>query len=147
MSNEPVDRRTILRGAGALGAGVVGSSALASCGSSATPATPAASSSAASTSSAGVTVKAADVPVGGGVVLKDQKVVVTQPTAGEYKAFSAVCTHKQCTVGKVADGHIACPCHGSMFDIATGTPTATSPAKAPLASKTATLSGDTITVA
>ena len=146
MSNEPVDRRTILRGAGALGAGVVGASALAACSSS-TPTTTPKAADATTAAAAGATVKAADVPVGGGVVLKDQKVVVTQPTAGQYKAFTAVCTHKQCTVAKVADGHIACPCHGSMFDIATGSPTAASPAKAPLASKTATLNGDTITVA
>ena len=48
------------------------------------------------------------------------KVVITQPTAGDYKAFSAVCTHQGCTVNAVADGVITCPCHGSTFDIATG---------------------------
>lgn len=146
MPNDPVDRRTVLRGAGALGAGVVGVSALAACSSS-TPATSTPAAPATTAAAAGVTVKSADVPVGGGVILKEQKVVVTQPTAGQYKAFTAVCTHKGCTVAKVADGHIGCPCHGSQFDIATGAPTAASPAKAPLASKTATLSGDTITVA
>lgn len=64
--------------------------------------------------------KAMDVPVGGGVVFPAAKVVVTQATAGQYKAFSAVCTHKGCTVSSVADGVIKCPCHGSTFKIADG---------------------------
>ncbi|WP_327064877.1 Rieske (2Fe-2S) protein [Kitasatospora sp. NBC_01302] len=59
--------------------------------------------------------KAADVPVGGGTVFAAAKVVVTQSTAGQYKGFSAVCTHRGCTVSQVADGVIICPCHGSQF--------------------------------
>jgi Rieske Fe-S protein len=61
-----------------------------------------------------------DVPVGGGVVLDDRKLVITRPTADDVRAFSAVCTHQGCTVADVADGIIACPCHGSRFDAATG---------------------------
>ncbi len=61
-----------------------------------------------------------DVPVGGGVVLADQKIVVTQPVAGTVKAFSAVCTHAGCAVADVTDGTINCPCHGSRFAIADG---------------------------
>ncbi|MFB7293483.1 Rieske (2Fe-2S) protein, partial [Actinacidiphila glaucinigra] len=64
-----------------------------------------------------VLVKAADVPVGGGTVIADKKVVVTQPTAGEFKAFSAVCTHEGCLVNTVSDGTINCPCHGSKIRI------------------------------
>ncbi len=62
----------------------------------------------------------ADVPVGGGTIFPDEKVVVTQPTEGEFKAFSAVCTHQGCLVGQVADGTIQCPCHGSQFSIEDG---------------------------
>jgi Rieske Fe-S protein len=65
-------------------------------------------------------VAVARVPVGGGVVLGTQKVVVTRPTADDVHAFSAVCTHQGCTVNSVADGTIDCPCHGSSFDAATG---------------------------
>ncbi|MFF9793636.1 Rieske (2Fe-2S) protein [Streptomyces bacillaris] len=59
-----------------------------------------------------------DIPVGGGTVFKEQKVVVTQPEEGEFKAFSAVCTHANCLVSTVSDGTINCPCHGSKFSIA-----------------------------
>ena len=88
----------------------------------------------------------ADVPVGGGVVLTEAKVVVTQPKAGEFKAFTAVCTHRQCTVSKVADGTIDCPCHGSQFSAADGS-VVKGPAEQPLAPKAVTVAGDTLTVA
>jgi Rieske Fe-S protein len=61
-----------------------------------------------------------EVPVGGGVVLGKDRVVVTRPAPDDVRAFSAVCTHQGCTVNAVADGTIDCPCHGSSFDAATG---------------------------
>ena len=56
----------------------------------------------------------------GGTVFAGQKVVVTQPVPGTFKAFSAVCTHQGCTVNKVAAETIDCPCHGSKYAIADG---------------------------
>ncbi|MGP8303618.1 Rieske (2Fe-2S) protein [Streptomyces inhibens] len=64
--------------------------------------------------------KTAEIPKGGGKIFKDAKVVVTQPQAGEIKAFSAVCTHAGCLVGEVSGGTINCMCHGSKFDITDG---------------------------
>ena len=58
--------------------------------------------------------------MGGGTVFTDAKVVVTQPTKGVFKAFSAVCTHVGCLCNQVADGTIDCPCHGSKFKITDG---------------------------
>lgn len=87
--------------------------------------------------------KTGDVPVGGGVVFADQEVVVTQPTPGNFKAFSATCTHAGCTVNKVASGTINCPCHGSKYAIADGS-VVNGPAKRPLAPRQITVSGDTI---
>jgi Rieske Fe-S protein len=63
---------------------------------------------------------ASDIPVGGGKIYKDAKVVVTQPSSGQYKAFSAICTHVGCTMSAVADGTIDCPCHGGQFKITNG---------------------------
>ena len=62
----------------------------------------------------------ADVPVGGGKILADKKIVITQPRAGSFQAFTAVCTHQGCTVSSVSGGTVNCPCHGSKFSIANG---------------------------
>jgi Rieske Fe-S protein len=72
-----------------------------------------------------------DVPVGGGAIYTAAKVVVTQPASGDYKAFSAVCTHVGCLVNKVTSGTIDCPCHGSEFKITDGAVVA-GPAPSPL---------------
>ena len=65
-------------------------------------------------------VATADVPVGGGVILDDQRIVVTQPAEGTFMAFTAVCTHQGCLVGSVEDNTISCPCHGSQFSAEDG---------------------------
>lgn len=63
---------------------------------------------------------ASEVPVGGGKIYTAAKVVVTQPARGQYKAFSAVCTHVGCIMSEVANGTIDCPCHGGQFKITNG---------------------------
>ena len=125
-------RRTLLAG---VGAGAACAVTLAGCstynansGIAAPP--PAASRSApASAGSGGGSASAAapapltttsQVPVGGGQILAAKKIVVTQPQAGTFKAFSAVCTHLGCIVGTVSGGTINCPCHGSKYSIANG---------------------------
>ncbi|MEO3782410.1 Rieske (2Fe-2S) protein [Actinocorallia sp. B10E7] len=85
--------------------------------------------------------KAADVPVGGSKVFPEAKVIVSQPTAGRYVAFSAVCTHQGCTVNKIEGAEAVCPCHGSKFKVADGT-VAGGPASSPLPSATVELRGD-----
>jgi nitrite reductase/ring-hydroxylating ferredoxin subunit len=60
------------------------------------------------------------IPVGGGKVFASAKVVVTQPVAGTFKAFSNICTHAQCSVNQVANGTINCPCHGAKFSVEDG---------------------------
>ncbi len=61
-----------------------------------------------------------EIPVGGGLILTDVRIVITQPSRGEFKAFSAVCKHQGQTVGKVGDNTITCLFHGSQYDAATG---------------------------
>jgi Rieske Fe-S protein len=67
-----------------------------------------------------VLVEASKVPVGGGVILAQQNVVVTRPDQGTYEGFSATCTHQGCTLATVASGTINCGCHGSQFAITDG---------------------------
>ena len=71
-----------------------------------------------------------DVPVGGGKVFSDAKVVATQPTAGQFKGFSAICTHQGNPVGSVQGGQIVCPFHNSHFNITDGSPVS-GPAQSP----------------
>ena len=88
----------------------------------------------------------ADIPVGGGVVFADRRIVVTQPTAGAFAAFDTTCTHQGCAVTEVAGGTINCPCHGSKFRIA-DVNVANGPAKKPLAQRKLTVQDGRINVA
>lgn len=145
VTNSQLTRRGVVTGA-AVGAGAFGLTACGSGDEGSDKSTGAPASGASQEDGGGaVTVAASDVPVGGGFIDEANKVVVTQPKEGEYKAFSAVCTHEGCVVDKVADNTIECPCHASMFDGSTGEVTG-GPAGKPLPTKTATLAGDTITV-
>ncbi|HEX3786086.1 MAG TPA: Rieske (2Fe-2S) protein [Pseudonocardiaceae bacterium] len=117
-----VSRRQLMRTAAVAGTVLAAGAGLAACSSD---------SSSQSGSGPEVLGKTADIPVGGGVVYPNQHVVVTQPTAGTFKGFSSTCTHLGCTVNKVADGLIQCPCHGSKYSVADGSVKA-GPAPKPL---------------
>jgi Rieske Fe-S protein len=84
-----------------------------------------------------------DIPVGGGRIISDQQVVVTQPAAGTFACFGAVCTHQGCLVTDVSAGTINCACHGSRFNIADGS-VAGGPAPRPLPPVGISVEGDTI---
>ena len=129
-------RRTVLRGAAAIGVAGAAAAGLAACS----------SGSSGSTASGPVALGATSaVPVGSGTLYRSQKIVVTQPTAGVFKAFSAVCTHQGCIVDGVSKGVIQCPCHGSQFNITTGA-VVTGPATTPLPAKTVTVADGKLTV-
>nr|BFE80377.1 hypothetical protein GCM10020093_029780 [Planobispora longispora] len=97
-------------------------------------------------SAADALAKTSDIPVGEGKVFKAEKVVVTQPKAGEFKCFTSVCTHQGCDVDAVEGGTINCPCHGSKFNIADGS-VANGPANKPLEEKAIKVDGESITLA
>ena len=61
-----------------------------------------------------------DVPVGGATFLESSNTVVSQPVAGDFRAFDATCPHQGCAVRDVQDGQLTCPCHGSRVDLGTG---------------------------
>ena len=152
-----VPRRMVLLGAGAVGVAGV----LAACGGSdepeagagdtaapetSTPSTPAQTPAATPTQggSGGTPLTStADVPVGGGIVVSAEKVVITQPAAGEFKAFTSICTHQGCQVSQVVDNVISCPCHGSRYSAEDGS-VEQGPAPAPLAEVAVTVEGDQI---
>ena len=156
-SEGPPSRRSVLRAVAVTGAGAAvlaacggGSDDTVGTGGGTTSSTPpgADSSSAAGTGSGGAggggrLVATADVPVKGGVVLDGTKIVVTQPTAGEFKAFTAVCTHQQCIVSSVKDNTITCPCHGSTYSATDGSVKG-GPATAPLKSVAVDVEGDEV---
>ena len=149
-----VGRRTVLRAAGLLGLTGAGAAALGACAeeSSGSPSpTPAAQQTSAPASPSptadatspkpsaskakapsGPSVATSQVPVGGGVILKDADYVVTQPSKGKFKAFSKICTHQGCPVASVDNGVIHCNCHGSEYSIKDGSVT-NPPAPKPLA--------------
>lgn len=125
MSGSPsAARRTVLKGAalaGAAGLGAAACSTESKLGHAQTP-----------TPTAPVALgDATAVPVGGSKLYREQRVVVSCPAKGEYKAFSAQCTHAGCVLDKVETNEGHCPCHGSLFDTTTGK-ALKGPATAPL---------------
>jgi len=107
---------------------------------------PAASTAPTAGSSAQGLAKSADIPVGGGKIFADREVVVTQPTKGVFKAFTAICTHLGCTVGTISGGLITCPCHGSQYSIVDGS-VKRGPAPAALGAKSVTVTNGEVSVA
>jgi Rieske Fe-S protein len=134
-------RRAVLAGA----VGVTAATALAACGDDSDSSS---SSNGGSTAGAGgVLTTKADIPVGGGKVFSDAGgVVVTQPASGQYKAFSAICTHQQCVVSDVSNGAINCKCHGSVFSAVDGS-VKNGPATRSLDEKVLKIDGDNISLA
>jgi Rieske Fe-S protein len=144
-------RRGVLAGVGLVGL----ASAITACGAgtssssnpvastTAAPASSAAAGGASSPAAANALAATSKIPVGSGMIFPEQQVVVTQPTADEFKAFSAVCTHLGCIVNQISNGTIDCPCHGSQYSISTGDVVA-GPAPRPLPAKQIKVSGGSI---
>jgi Rieske Fe-S protein len=138
--------------------GIAAAAGLAACGDSGTPADSGGGNTAggggpasgdASTgggNASGALAQKSDIPVGGGKVFGSKDTVVTQPTAGTFKAFNATCTHQGCTVASVDGGTINCPCHGSKYSITDGS-VKNGPAPKGLTPKQLKIEGDSISLA
>lgn len=115
-----MDRRTLLVTGGVVATAAVvtacGSSGEAeSATASSAPSPDAGAGDSAVTSASDPIASTADIPVGGGVIVEEPAVVITQPVAGEFKAFTAICPHQGCLVSEVVENEIICACHGSRF--------------------------------
>lgn len=125
MSEFGVSRRSLICGLAAAGAAVP---LVAACGGSGTQSesASAATSSAGGSSGSGSSaaadgaIKVSEIPVGGGKVFADQGVLITQPKAGEFRAFASRCTHQGTTLNPPVGGVMTCPNHGSQFSAEDG---------------------------
>jgi Rieske Fe-S protein len=137
---DPLSRRTALAGAAGL---TLGLPVLAACGGGSGSS---ASEAPQRLKSGTVIGPTGDVPVGGGKIYGDLNLVVTQPEAGTFKAFSATCTHQGCQVSSVKDAEIVCACHFSKFSISDGSVDG-GPASRPLPAVTIAVANGQLTVA
>ncbi|MCP9946238.1 Rieske (2Fe-2S) protein [Streptomyces somaliensis] len=113
MSGQSATRRTVLKGAalaGTAGFGAAACSTESKLGRARTP-----------TPTAPVDLgPAAEVPVGGARLYREQRLLVHRPAHDEYRVFSAQCTHAGCPLDRIEEDEGNCPCHGSRFDVTTG---------------------------
>jgi Rieske Fe-S protein len=120
MPGEPgrVSRRSVIRASGAVAVGGVAAMGAAAVGcansGSFDPTVTAGSPT-------GVLIPLDEVPVGGvaAVTIDRRPAFIARPTVDSVRAFSAVCTHRSCTV-VVAGDILLCPCHRSHFALLTG---------------------------
>jgi Rieske Fe-S protein len=147
----PSSRRAVLAGAGAACvAALSGCTAynanhggLAGAPPPAPSSTPAGAGSSGTGAASDVLASTSDIPVGGGKILIEKRIVITQPHAGTFDAFTAVCTHQGCIVTTVSGGTINCPCHGSKYSIVNGS-VVNGPAPSPLAPVSIKVEGTSI---
>lgn len=161
-------RKRFIRIGGALGVAAASASVLAGCGGD----TPSGSGSGGSTgggdsSGGGATMEStgggttgmeqsssgsaiaskSEISPGSAVKFEDSgnPAVLVHLDSGDFVAYSAVCTHQQCTVAYQKDsGDLACPCHGSVYDPAKGAEVVAGPAPRPLPEISIEVKGDKI---
>ncbi len=90
--------------------------------------------------------KTSAVPVKGGKTFSvgGKKILITQPKAGTFKAFVAVCTHQGGALSGASNNVITCPLHGARFDASTGA--GSPPAQMPLSKVSVSVAGGSVKV-
>jgi nitrite reductase/ring-hydroxylating ferredoxin subunit len=71
--------------------------------------------------------------------------LVVRTDATSVSAYSATCTHQQCTINGFTENVFQCPCHGSRFSPANGS-VLRGPATAPLRRFNATLANGVVSI-
>src|SRR5688500_801422 len=95
------------------------------------------------------TVTASDIPMGGfkAVDVRGPRIAVAN-VDGTYCAFDEACTHEQCSLvenGELAGATVTCVCHGSEFDVRSGSVLAP-PARLPLKVYPIRVEGDVLPI-
>lgn len=144
MTRESISRSRFIRLGGALSLSVAGASLLASCGGGnggdegGYGAGENSGETGGGTSVGGsgpAIAQASNVETNSAVQFQNggEPAVLIHMKSGDFKAYSAVCTHQSCTVSYVpGQGTLNCPCHGSVFDPAQGGKAIQGPAQRPL---------------
>jgi arsenite oxidase small subunit len=156
LDKESLSRKGFIRLAAMLGASSAVASVLSACGGGGGQSDGSSSGGGQSTQSSGgeqstTTTQAAGPSVGRGEAIAQQPEVpansavaftdsdLGQPGVlvhlqnGDFVAYSAVCTHKGCTVSyQPQTQQLTCPCHGSIFDPAQDASVVQGPATTPL---------------
>jgi nitrite reductase/ring-hydroxylating ferredoxin subunit len=100
-----------------------------------------------STSAAVAVAKTIDIPIGSGKKfdVEGVQILITQPRAGEFRGFSAVCTHAGFVMSNVANSEIKCDNHGAVYSADDGS-VLSGPAPRALGKVTVTIEGDDVLV-
>ena len=95
------------------------------------------------------TIPVSDIPAGGlkAVDVRGTRIAIAN-VDGTYYAFDEVCTHELCSLvenGELAGATVTCVCHGSEFDVRTGSVLAP-PARLPLKVYPVRVEGDVLQI-
>jgi nitrite reductase/ring-hydroxylating ferredoxin subunit len=138
-----ISRRGVITSA----VGVSAVAALAACSPEVSDLTSTPAPDAPSTSAPVAVAKTTDIPIGSGKKfdVEGVQILVTQPRAGEFRGFSAICTHAGFVMTNVANSEIKCDNHGAVYSADDGS-VLSGPAPRALGKVTVTVEGDDVLV-
>jgi nitrite reductase/ring-hydroxylating ferredoxin subunit len=138
-----ISRRGVITSA----VGLSAVAALSACSTEVTDLTSTPTPEAPSTSEPVAIAKTTDIPVGSGKKfdVEGVPILITQPRAGEFRGFSAVCTHAGFVMTNMANSEIKCDNHGAVYSADDGS-VLSGPAPRALGKVTVTVEGDDILV-
>ena len=135
------------RGVIASAVGVSAVAALSACSPEVSELTSTPAPGAPSTAAPVAVAKTTDIPIGSGKKFDVEgiPILITQPRAGEFRGFSAVCTHAGFVMTNMANSEIKCDNHGAVYSADDGS-VLSGPAPRALGKVTVTVEGDDVLV-